>query len=290
MGKKNIDSIVEKALQSDNKNEMNEALLLLKKKCDRLDRKLNKVIKVADKQEAILQRTQKELEEYQNSLEAKVAKQVQEIRSLYDELSSTQKEVIFTLGTIGEMRSLETGNHVKRVSEYTYILAKEYGLSEREASALKEASPMHDIGKVAIPDHILNKPGKLTKDEFETIKTHTTIGHSMLAHSSKDLLMIASIVALEHHERYDGCGYPYGKKGENIHIYGRITAVADVFDALSHDRCYKPAWEMEKVIKFFRNEHGKQFDPDITNIFFDNLSAFKNILNTYKDEVTSDTY
>lgn len=128
---------------------------------------------------------------------------------------------------------------MKRVAEYSRLLAIKYGLSEQEAEVIRLASPMHDVGKVGIPDAILNKPGPLTQDEFEIMKTHSNLGYEMLKHSNKQVLNAAAIIAQQHHERFDGSGYPYGLRGEDIHLYGRITALADVFDALCSDRVYK---------------------------------------------------
>jgi putative two-component system response regulator len=199
------------------------------------------------------------------------------LKALNKEIVDTQKEIIFTMGAIGETRSKETGNHVKRVAEYTKILALYYGLSEEESEMLKQASPMHDIGKVAIPDAILNKPARFTPEEFEKMKEHAQLGYDMLKYSQRRLLKMASIVAYEHHEKWDGSGYPQGTKGEDIHIYGRITALADVFDALGSSRVYKPAWEDEKIFKLFKEERGKHFDPKLIDIFLEHKEEFTEI-------------
>jgi len=209
---------------------------------------------------------------------------ITEIINLNEEIVNTQREVVFTMGAIGETRSKETGLHVKRVAEYSYLLAKLAGLDEEKAMLLKQASPMHDIGKVGIPDSILNKPGKLTEEEFEVMKTHASLGYEMLKHSNKKILKASSIVAYTHHEKWNGSGYPNGLKGEDIHIYGRITALADVFDALGHDRVYKKAWELEKILELFKNERGKHFDPELVDIFFDNLEKFLEIKKQYESE------
>lgn len=208
---------------------------------------------------------------------------ISQIESLNEEITNTQKEVIYTMGEIAETRSKETGNHVKRVAEYSKLLALKYGLSVHEAELLKLASPMHDIGKVGIPDNILNKPGKLTVDEFEIMKTHAQLGYDMLKYSTKPILQAASIVAYYHHEKYDGSGYPRGLKGEDIHIYGRITAIADVFDALGSDRVYKKAWEDERIFELFRDQRGKHFDPKLVDLFFDNLDEVYKIRDSFKD-------
>jgi response regulator RpfG family c-di-GMP phosphodiesterase len=188
------------------------------------------------------------------------------------------------MGAIGESRSKETGNHVKRVAEYSKILALHYGLSSKEAELLKQASPMHDIGKVAIADSILNKPGRFDEKEKEIMNTHAKIGYEMLKHSDRPLLKTAAIVSFQHHEKWDGSGYPNGLKEEEIHIFGRITALADVFDALGSDRCYKKAWEDDRIFKLFKEERAKHFDPKLVDIFFEHLEEFLKIRDTFKDK------
>ncbi len=208
---------------------------------------------------------------------------VTEIFDLNKEIENTQKEVVLTMGAIGETRSKETGLHVKRVAEYSYLLAILAGLDETEAALLKQASPMHDIGKVGIPDSILNKPGRLTPEEFETMKTHAEIGYEMLKHSQREILKASAVVAYTHHEKWDGSGYPRGLKGEDIPIYGRITAIADVFDALGHDRVYKKAWELDAILDLFKEERGRHFDPRLVDLFFDNLDRFLEIRDALQD-------
>ncbi|MHB9093773.1 MAG: HD domain-containing phosphohydrolase [Eubacteriales bacterium] len=199
------------------------------------------------------------------------------------EIEETQKEIIFTMGEIGESRSKETGNHVKRVAEYSKLLGLKYGMSSEEAEMLKMASPMHDIGKVAIPDSILKKPGKLTDEEFDVMKTHTSIGYNLLKGSKRRILKAAAIVSGEHHEKWNGKGYPSGTKGEETHIYGRITAIADVFDALGSDRCYKKAWDLDRIINLFKDERGQHFDPKLIDIFIENLGEILKIRDSYLD-------
>ena len=208
---------------------------------------------------------------------------IHQIESLSDEIINTQKEIIYTMGEIAETRSKETGNHVKRVAEYSKLLALKLGISGDDAEMLKLASPMHDIGKVGIPDNILNKPGKLTPEEFEIMKTHAQLGFDMLKHSSKAILQTAAIVSNEHHEKYNGKGYPRGLKGEDIHIFARITAVADVFDALGSHRVYKKAWEDEKIFELFNSEKGEHFDPKVIDAFFENIEEIKQIREQFKD-------
>lgn len=211
------------------------------------------------------------------SLAASYAGKSLEAALLSIEIDETQKEIIFTMGEIAESRSKETGNHVKRVAEYSKLLALKYGLSEEEAELLRIASPMHDIGKIAIPDTILTKNGKLTDEEFETMKTHTEIGYQLLKNSKRRILKAAAIIAHQHHEKWNGKGYPLGLKGEEIHLYARITAVADVFDALGTERVYKKAWDMERILDLFRQERGQHFDPDLVDLLIESIDEILEI-------------
>lgn len=231
--------------------------------------------------------SQKDLEYL--TLAASYAGKSLESVQLHTEIEETQKEIIFTMGEIGECRSKETGNHVKRVAEYSYIIAVGLGLPHEEAELLKMASPMHDIGKVAIPDAVLKKPGKLTEEEFEIMKTHTEIGYSLLKNSTRHILKTAAVVAYEHHEKWNGKGYPRGIKGEEIHLYGRITAIADVFDALASDRVYKKAWELDRILNLFQEERGQHFDPAVVDAFFEGLPKILEIREQYRDEIPEET-
>ncbi len=203
--------------------------------------------------------------------------------NLNKEIIDTQKEIIYTLGEIVESRSKETANHVIRVAEYSYLIALNYGMELEEAELLKMASPMHDIGKIGIPDVILNKPGKLTVDEFEVIKSHTTIGHDILKQSKRKIMRTAAIIALGHHERWDGRGYPNGTSEKHIDIYSRITSLADVFDALSHRRCYKEAWPLDDVKAYLIDESAKMFDPVLVELFINNWDQILKIKEQYPD-------
>ncbi len=209
---------------------------------------------------------------------------ITDVIQLHEDLEHTQEELIFRMGEIGETRSQETGFHVKRVAKYSQLLAKLYGLEEEDIKYLTATSPMHDIGKVGIPDEILKKPDKLTAKEWKIMKTHTDIGYELFKNSDKPLLKAAAIIAYEHHEKYDGSGYPRALKGEDIHIYGRITALADVFDALGSDRCYKKAWNDEKIFALLQEERGKHFDPKLIDIFFEHLDKFLNIRDAFSDK------
>ena len=200
------------------------------------------------------------------------------------EIVDTQKEVITTLGELVETRSSEVANHVQRVGEYAQLLAILSGLPEAEAELLRLAAPMHDVGKIGIPDAILNKPGPVSADEFEVIKTHTQIGNTILGKSNRRIMQAAAIVAYQHHERWDGTGYPQGLAGERIHIYGRITCLVDVFDALGHRRCYKDAWPLDRVLEFLREGRGSAFDPRLTDLLLDRLEEFLAIQDRLADD------
>ena len=199
---------------------------------------------------------------------------ITDIIKLNEEIRNTQKELLYILGEVVESRSQETGYHVKRVAEYSRILGRLAGLSEDEVELLGIVAPMHDVGKIAIPDKILLKPGKLEPEEEKIIREHTVIGGELFGNSERSFMKAARIVAMEHHESYDGSGYPYAKEGEEIHIFGRIVAIADVFDALSVERAYKRSWPVEEIIDFMKRERGKKFDPYLIDLFLDNLDLF----------------
>jgi PAS domain S-box-containing protein len=202
---------------------------------------------------------------------------------LNHEINDTQREIIYILGEVTESRSNETGNHIKRVAEYSALLAKYMGYDRHEVETIKIASTMHDIGKIAIEDAILKKPGKLTDEEFERMKEHASIGYNIFKNSKRPILQAAAIIAKEHHEKWNGSGYPQKLKGEEIHPYGRIVALADVFDALGTNRVYKKAWDIDRILDLFKEERGKHFDPQLIDIFFAHLDEFITIRDTYTD-------
>ncbi|MBB1487389.1 HD-GYP domain-containing protein [Oceanospirillum sediminis] len=183
------------------------------------------------------------------------------------ELDKSRKELIRRLGLAAEYKDNETGLHVQRMAEYTRLIALELGFSEEDADTLASAAPMHDIGKLGIPDQILCKPGRLTEDEFEVIKSHPAIGGRILDNPDSELLKVAREVALYHHEKWDGSGYPHGLKGDDIPLVARIAALADVFDALVSVRPYKKAWSVEDALNLFEEQKGKHFDPQIVEAF-----------------------
>ena len=203
--------------------------------------------------------------------------------SLRTLLEDSQREIVYLLGDAIEHRSQETGFHLRRVSEISYLLAQKCGLSSDAATQIREAAPLHDLGKIAIPDTILNKPTKLDAQEWTVMKTHAKIGYQMLASSNKPLLQLGADIALEHHERWDGTGYPAGKRGTAIGIAGRITAVADVFDALCNRRIYKSAWDMARVEAYFQAQRGLQFDPQLVDLLLENLDEFCQIHQRFAD-------
>ncbi|ATD07642.1 DUF3369 domain-containing protein [Pseudoalteromonas piscicida] len=202
---------------------------------------------------------------------------------LRETVKDSQKELSYILGEAVEKRSKETGSHVKRVAHYSMLLAQLYGLSHYQAEIIKLASPLHDIGKISIPDQILNKPGKLTDEEWIIMQTHAQQGFEILKNSTNEILQCGALIAHQHHEKWDGSGYPRGLKGEQINIVGRITALADVFDALGSERCYKPAWPLDKVIDLLNTQSGKQFEPKLVDLFLKNLEQFIEIRDRYPD-------
>lgn len=186
-------------------------------------------------------------------------------------ISSTQKEIIVTLGEVVEKHFDETSGHVKRISEMMYNMALHMNFSYSECEALKVASTMHDVGKIAIPDNILKKPGKLTPDEFDLMKEHALIGYKILSKSDLEILKTAAEIALNHHERWDGSGYPNGLAGQNIPLNSRMLAIIDVFDAMTHKRVYKSASHVEEAIDYIETQKGRHFDPKLVGLFIEHF-------------------
>lgn len=201
-----------------------------------------------------------------------------------DELRRTRLQVIQRLGRASEYKDNETGTHILRMSHYSKVMALAYGLTENAADNLLHAAPMHDIGKIGIPDSIMLKPGKLTDEEFIIMKTHPEIGAEILGDSDSDLIALAKTVSLTHHEKWDGSGYPKGLKGENIPLEGRIVAIADVFDALTSKRPYKDAWPVQEAVDFIHEQSGKHFDPSLVALFKGCLPAILEIKHRWQDE------
>ena len=197
-----------------------------------------------------------------------------ELQLLNEEIESTLKETMFAIGEIEEIRSTSIAKHTKRVALLSTIIAKEYGLNEKQINLMEIASPLHDIGKIGITDAILNKPGKLTREEFEIIKSHSLYGYNILKNSKREVLQVGAAIAHEHHERYDGTGYPQGLKGKDISVYARIVAIVDVFDALASKRVYKDAWSAEEISAFFKGERGRHFEPKLVDIMLKNMDKY----------------
>ncbi|WP_135077300.1 HD domain-containing phosphohydrolase [Terasakiella sp. SH-1] len=218
----------------------------------------------------------KQQKEYSHTLEEKVHEATAELRK-------SQLDIIRCLGRAGEYRDNETGEHVIRMSKSCQALALALGLSERHAEMILYASPMHDVGKIGIPDHILLKPGKLTSDEWNTMQTHAHLGAGILADNESEMVQMARTIALTHHERWDGTGYPNGLKGEEIPLEGRIAAICDVFDALTSWRPYKKAWTIEEAIEFLKENAGTHFDPNLVPKFIDILPKVLDIREEHQD-------
>jgi response regulator RpfG family c-di-GMP phosphodiesterase len=202
---------------------------------------------------------------------------------LNQEITDTQAELILRLGDVVESRSNEAGNHVRRMAQVCHLLAEESGMSDDETAVLMHAAPMHDIGKIATPDAVLLKPGRLTPEEWEIMKQHPTVGLQILDGSQRPILKAAAVIAHQHHEKWDGSGYPQGLKGEQIHPYARIVAVADVFDALTHERCYKEAWPVEQVRDYLREVAGHHLDPHYVDLLIKNIDKAAEINRLWPD-------
>ena len=203
--------------------------------------------------------------------------------NLQEDLQETQKELVYILADAVEASSKETGAHAKRVALCCEVLARLYGLPEEEVMLIKHASPLHDIGKVAIPDATLHEPGKLDATEWETMQKHAQFGLDILQRSSRPLMQLGAVIAISHHERWDGTGYPNGLAGNAIPIAGRITALIDVFDALGARRSYKEAWSDDSVSELILQERGRQFDPALVDLLIANLGTFHALRAQYPD-------
>jgi HD-GYP domain-containing protein (c-di-GMP phosphodiesterase class II) len=204
------------------------------------------------------------------------------------EIVRTQHDLIETLCVVIEGRSHETASHTVRVGQSSALLARLAGFETEQVELLRQAAPMHDIGKIAIPDAVLNKPGKLTDGEFRLMQTHANVGHKILNQSDRALLKAAANVAHDHHERWDGKGYPRGLSGESIHIYGRIVAICDVFDALTSDRVYRPAMPMAQALAIMKEGRGTHFDPRLLDLFLGSVTQFQALLADFDDREAVD--
>ena len=199
-------------------------------------------------------------------------------------LLDREHETLQILGKTAEFKDPETASHVARVARYSKLLAKEYGLSEKEQDIIFYAAPFHDLGKVGIEDKILLKPGKLDEEEYKIMKTHAQMGYEILKDSKSEYLQAGAVIALTHHEKWNGSGYPNNLAGENIHVFGRIVSIADVFDALTSFRPYKKAWSFEDALNYLDEKSGTDFDPKMVNIFKEKIEDVKIIYNEFLEE------
>lgn len=222
-------------------------------------------------------RTHLALSDQKKCLEIQVAEKT-------EELFVTRLEIIKKLGKAAEFRDTDTGFHLERMSLYSYHIAKEYGLEEEECQLLLNVAPMHDIGKIGIPDEVLKKPGSLESSERIVMQTHSSIGYDIIGDTDSDLLKYAKIIALEHHERWNGEGYPKGLKANEINIFSRIVSVADVFDALVNKRIYKEAWSVNDAKEYVIQESGNYFDPQVVEAFLRAFDKIIDVLNKYKEK------
>ena len=206
-----------------------------------------------------------------------------EVQLATAEIWSRERETITRLARAAEFRDPETGAHIQRMARLSALIAQRLGLGVERTSDILLAAPMHDVGKLGIPDHILLKPGRLTPDELARMRMHTTIGHDILKDSASRVVQLGASIALSHHEKFDGSGYPYGLAGDQIPIEGRIVAVADVFDAITSERPYKKAWPLSEALDLLRSGRGSHFDPACVDVFFASLDAVQQILRQYGD-------
>ncbi|MFA5518445.1 MAG: HD domain-containing phosphohydrolase [Spirochaetota bacterium] len=218
-----------------------------------------------------------ELKLYRDRLEGLVRERTAQIHK-------TRLEIIRMLGRAAEYKDNETGAHIIRMSKYSQEISLAYGVGEEEAELLLNAAPMHDVGKIGIPDSILQKPGSLDPDEWNIMKSHAYMGYLIIGKHDSEILQSASVIAYQHHEKWNGKGYPRGLKGEEIDLFSRIVALADVFDALTSERVYKKAWSMEDALDFVKRERGEHFDPAVVDAFFNTLPQIIKIKEEYADE------
>lgn len=224
-----------------------------------------------------LRRSQKSLADRATWLAEKVAEATEEILD-------REHEMITRLSRAAEFRDPETGAHIQRMSNYSRLIAEQLGLSDEDQALILRAAPMHDVGKIAIPDHILLKPGRLDDEELVIMRTHAEKGYEILKDSKSSLLDTAALIAMTHHEKWDGTGYPRGLSGEDIPMFGRIVAVADVFDALTTERPYKKAWEVERATQFLKDGMDNHFDSRVVQAFLDRLEDALIIRDSFQDE------
>lgn len=227
------------------------------------------------------------MRQYQQELEARVEARTGQLRHALKEIKKGSIDTITRLSRAAEFKDEDTGAHILRISGYSAAIAWKLGMDEKEVESILYASPMHDIGKIGVPDRILLKPGRLEKDEWEIMKKHTLWGSEILGQDSEGFVKLAQVIALTHHERWDGCGYPHGLKGKNIPLAGRIVAIADVFDALTSQRPYKEPFSLEKSYAIIKEGSGSLFDPKVAAAFLAVTDEIISIKNRYENNQPS---
>ncbi|MDE2594546.1 MAG: HD domain-containing protein, partial [Burkholderiales bacterium] len=226
----------------------------------------------------VLRRNQKELADRASWL-------AQEVSKATAAIVARERETVLKLARAAEYRDPETGAHLLRMAHYSQLIARELGWSQADQDLILDAAPMHDIGKVGTPDQILLKPGRLDDEEMAIMREHAAIGFEILDGSTSPFLQMAAVIALTHHEKFDGSGYPKRLVGDAIPLVGRIVAVADVFDALTSERPYKKAWEVERAVDFLKENSGSHFDPMCVQVFLDHLDEALAIKARFQDDV-----
>ena len=242
---------------------------------------INKPFQIAELEARV--QTHLEMHRLRSQLEREVERQTCELRTALQKLENANREILKRISLASEYRDNETSNHLKRMGKYSVTIARQAGLPENMLDMLELASPMHDVGKIGIPDAILLKPAKLTPEEFAVMKTHPEIGHRLLTGLDSEFTQVAASIALTHHERFDGTGYPAGLAGEDIPLEGRIVAIADVFDALTTDRPYKRAWDIDEAIRYITDQSGSHFDPRLVECFQKALPEILQIRENFKN-------
>lgn len=223
------------------------------------------------------------MKESQRTLEKEVEKKTRELRKAYETIKGASLDTIIRLTKAAEFRDPETGNHTNRVSRYAAAIAGRMNLGPDFVEMIRYAAPMHDLGKIGIPDQILQKPSKLESSEWDIMRKHSEMGSTILEGSEFEFIKVAQAIALTHHEKWDGTGYPQGLRGEEIPIEGRITAIADVFDALISRRPYKPPFSREEALTIIRELRGRHFDPQVVDAFLEIRDDIEKIINEFKD-------
>ena len=224
------------------------------------------------------------MKSYQSTLEEEVRKRTKALNEAHEKLRNASLDTIYRLSRAAEYKDEDTSDHIQRMSNYATAIARKIGMNNGGPEALLYSSPMHDIGKIGIPDRILLKPGKLDSEEWKIMKQHSVFGGQILADSDSDFIRLGKVVALSHHEKWDGSGYPKGLKGEKIPIEGRITALADVFDALTTKRPYKEPFSNEKAFGIIKEGRGSHFDPELVDAFFEIQNEILEIQGKYRDD------